>query len=677
MVSNRSLPTDSENTDTTSNPLAALKLDRKAMEEERLARLASRKRERSISPPRSSRKAPKMKETTVELPSGARLNTFSFSGLIEQGQKDRKPDAANKAIASMSSRPANQDVNVVANGQPVGNPNALPAGAIKYPHGVVKKTWAFGHARTGNDIKLEEVLEAQSLKIAVLSAYQWDVEWVMSKLKVPPKGGSTKCVFVMQAKNEEDREQWQREASYMSSFLRLCFPNMKGLINCMHSKLMLLFHPDKLRIAIPTANLLNFDWGETGQMENSVFMVDLPRLADGKISEAGDLPAFGQELIYFLEQQGLDDDVRTGVLKFDFSATKDMAFVHTVGGMHFRDEAERTGLMGLSKAVKQLNLATQDLEIDFAASSIGRLNDNYLRDFHSAAKGINLIAQAAEAKSKAASTFFDRKKASTVAKPDNVREKVRIYFPTASTVRASTAGAAGTLCIARNYFQGSTFPRACFRDYKSTRTGLLSHNKILLARGKRAIADAQAGETEDVAWAYVGSSNMSPSAWGTLPKNRKVNTITCRNWECGVLLPVSRERVLEASMTEENGEGEKQDGQFAADEKAAKKNEQEDGEDSETESEDETPPTDKAKPKAKPVVRSNKRAQQTDGEDSETESEASDSEEPEVPRPVPQSMPKRTGMVDFSVFDGLLSVPFKTPGDRYREGEEPWYFKEQ
>jgi hypothetical protein len=44
---------------------------------------------------------------------------------------------------------------------------------------------------------------------------------------------------------------------------------MDGQVNCMHSKLMLLFHPNYLRIVIPSANLVPYDWGETGGvMEN-------------------------------------------------------------------------------------------------------------------------------------------------------------------------------------------------------------------------------------------------------------------------------------------------------------------------------------------------------------------------------------------------------------------------
>lgn len=51
--------------------------------------------------------------------------------------------------------------------------------------------------------------------------------------------------------------------------LRLCFPPMPGQVNCMHSKLMLIFHPEYVRIVVPTANLTPYDWGEKGGiMEN-------------------------------------------------------------------------------------------------------------------------------------------------------------------------------------------------------------------------------------------------------------------------------------------------------------------------------------------------------------------------------------------------------------------------
>ena len=56
--------------------------------------------------------------------------------------------------------------------------------SLPYPNGVVKKTWAAGYPRTGDDIKIEEVLQKDQLELAVLSSFQWDEEWLLSKIDI-------------------------------------------------------------------------------------------------------------------------------------------------------------------------------------------------------------------------------------------------------------------------------------------------------------------------------------------------------------------------------------------------------------------------------------------------------------------------------------------------------------
>lgn len=527
---------------------SALDLGALRREREQRQQQINKKRERSISPPatnRESRKAPKLDATTVSLPSGAKLT--SFSAVVQDDQQTRKSAIARAANEKLQASPSTSAGDPFIASQPhvrttASQPSKGKPGDLLYPQGVVKKTWAFGHERTGNDIKLEEVLESQTLKTAVLSAFQWNMEWLFRKIKID----QTKCIFIMQAKEQSMKEQMLEETKDMRNFLRLCFPSMDGLINCMHSKLMLLFHSNKLRVAIPTANLLDFDWGESGVMENSVWLIDLPRLPDSATTKIEDLADFGKELMYFVKKQGLPQDAMDGILNFDFSATKDIAFVHTVGGMLYEDEAERTGLPGLARAVRQHNLTTTDLDIDFAASSMGSLKDEFLKNVHAAAKGENMVERAEAATSKAKSSFFQAKKPEL--NDHSIRDKVRLYFPTLETVTSSTAGGAGTICLSRKWFEDMTFPRRCFRDYISTRPGLLSHNKILYARGVRrlvGIDDEKPAAEEKIAWAYVGSSNMSESAWGKLIYDRKEKKwkLNCKNWECGVLLPVNAEGV--------------------------------------------------------------------------------------------------------------------------------------
>ena len=194
--------------------LGLLGLDRKQMEQERLSR---KRKAPSISPP------PPRKKTAVDPPLSPKKRTAKL------------PQAAAASTASSGSH----------------GPTFLA--------GTVKKTWAFGHERKRDDIKLEEVLQKGDLNLAVLSSFQWDIDWLLAKLNTR----KTHITLVMQAKDQATQQQYRRETATMPN-LRLCFPSMEGQVNCMHSKLMLLSHPDYLRVAVPTANLVPYDWGETG-----------------------------------------------------------------------------------------------------------------------------------------------------------------------------------------------------------------------------------------------------------------------------------------------------------------------------------------------------------------------------------------------------------------------------
>ena len=291
----------------------------------------------------------------------------------------------------------------------------------------------------------------------------------------------------MQAKDEATKQQYRRETASMSN-LRLCFPSMEGQVNCMHSKLMLLSHPGYLRVAVPTANLVPYDWGETGHMENMVFLIDLPRLPVSQRNTKEDLTFFGQELIYFLEAMGLERSIVDSVYSFDFTATKDIAFVHTVGGAHSGegDPWRRTGYCGLGRAIGELRLATNGpLHIDFVASSIGSLNIDFLTKFYLATQGDDGYTEyqrqnsaTGKSRSKAGTAISNKATTNQKKLQDEVQENFRIYFPTHDTVKNSKAGFAGTICFQSKWYNSPAFPRQAMRDCKSTRAGLLMHNKV-------------------------------------------------------------------------------------------------------------------------------------------------------------------------------------------------------
>lgn len=162
-------------------PMGLLVLDRKQMEQERLARAAKRKAEANVSSSLSYResKIPKTLAAPEARPSSSAVENVSVCKATLSGQTSSLHNAA------------------PAENQPqAGIPSIEPG--VQFPNGVVKKTWAFLNRRIGDDIKIEEVLQKKDLELAVLSSFQWDIEWLFSKLHTH----TTRFILVMQAKED-------------------------------------------------------------------------------------------------------------------------------------------------------------------------------------------------------------------------------------------------------------------------------------------------------------------------------------------------------------------------------------------------------------------------------------------------------------------------------------------
>jgi hypothetical protein len=126
-------------------------LDRKAMEDERRARAAKRKREDGEPP--------------------------------EHGPADRRPPAPGSAASR-------KEVNIPSRGTGrAANSTSLlstvqPVSTQRFLKGAVKRTWTCGYERHGDDIKIEEVFQKDKLELAILASYQWDDDWLLSKIDI-------------------------------------------------------------------------------------------------------------------------------------------------------------------------------------------------------------------------------------------------------------------------------------------------------------------------------------------------------------------------------------------------------------------------------------------------------------------------------------------------------------
>jgi hypothetical protein len=312
-------------------PQGIFGIDRKQMEQERLARLAKRKAESS---PPLGQPAPKASKITDHQP----LSTAHAS----LPQKATVPHAY---IASATNDSRDQ-------------PTAKPL--MQYPLGLVKKTHVAKKLRTGNDITIEEVLQSADLNVAVLSSFMWDIEWLFSKFDTR----KTRFILMMGAKEEAT------VSKPLSSFL-VEAPAYMGVaqpvspgdgINA-YSGLMLpaygatsqqhafethaslppwvppnchsdrKSHPSRLGREWPDGECkyrsLHIQTSCTNPEGQTIFLIDLPRIELGvRIEESN--TSFKEELIYFLKASNLRSDAIQALDEFDFSKTARYAFVHTM-----------------------------------------------------------------------------------------------------------------------------------------------------------------------------------------------------------------------------------------------------------------------------------------------------------------------------------------------------------
>lgn len=203
-------------------------LNRKQMEEERIARARKKIQEAEAGDSETSQDSRKRKATSPPADSVHREGrqvipkpSYSLSSLVSPKARDtdsndlsesrsphRKP--AETADRKDSSRMPRKEKEYQQTSSKEKNAEKLPevmsyrtqqsiASGIQYPDGVIKKTWAYGYPRRGDDIKIEEVLQKATLDFAVLSAFQIDSDWIRSKLE-----DKTKIVWVLQAKTDAE-----------------------------------------------------------------------------------------------------------------------------------------------------------------------------------------------------------------------------------------------------------------------------------------------------------------------------------------------------------------------------------------------------------------------------------------------------------------------------------------
>lgn len=287
-----------------------------------------------------------------------------------------------------------------------------------------------------------------------------------------------------------------------------------------HSKVITLVYPTFLRIVITSCNMMDID---TELGDNHWYIHDMPKrtsprqipTSDFEVDFLAHLKALGTPLEFIESIQGI----------YDYSTVK-VHLVTSAPGTYSGAKAEQSGLLRLRHIIKglDLNLAQKKrqgkLQLEVCTASLGNLSAKWLDGFYDCALG--------------------RKFIETTGDPEVPRD-LKLFYPTAGDVRETDEeaqhGASNIGCHIRPWPQAPEAIKRLFHHYHSKDAGKLFHQKIILAYDPLEL-------TASPYYIYIGSANLSSSAWGVLEKDKKENEATCdlklvrtSNFECGVLVP--------------------------------------------------------------------------------------------------------------------------------------------
>ncbi|KAJ3828366.1 tyrosyl-DNA phosphodiesterase-domain-containing protein [Lentinula raphanica] len=401
--------------------------------------------------------------------------------------------------------------------------------------------------------RLSEVLgDKDDIAFAILSTFALELSWIYGLFNP-----SVPVIMVTQP----DPNGSASVKNVLPNWIKTT-PFLRGGVGCMHMKFMLIFYKTgRLRVVVSTANLIPYDWRD---IENAVWLQDIPPRTKDVALDRTDETSFESMMKRVLDNVNVTPALSvtrkqdhpnlpirtTGDIctKWDWSNVK-VKLVPSIAGRHEEwPKVILTGHTRLMMVLRDLGFRTgkgKKLELEYQGSSIGSYTTQWLNEFYHSAKG------------ESAEDWLD--------KPKKRREKLpyptglKVLYPTLETVRSSQHGerGGGNLFLRRSQWDAPKFPRQIFHDSRSKAGDTLMHTKMIISivsqtsntgSSSREVINVDTDSEDedhqpefnggDVGWAYLGSHNFTPSAWGTLSGSAFHPSINIRNHELGIVFPL-------------------------------------------------------------------------------------------------------------------------------------------
>ncbi|KAK8060935.1 tyrosyl-DNA phosphodiesterase domain-containing protein [Apiospora saccharicola] len=440
-----------------------------------------------------------------------------------------------------------------------GHPSA-PALAMSYPNGGLRITRTPGRRDAKNCVSLGDLIDKEHMVSACIFAFYIADEELFPHLPLSVRTKDAITIYIGRDANNDPLLQAAAararislpEGKLTKKTLDVLRPHLDALHKTTHqnlhsfyawapgsahSKLLLLVYPTFLRIVITSCNMMDID---TVLGDNHWYIHDVPQR-----TELATRPPAGFEgtLLTHLEALGTPAvflDLIRG--SYDYGSLKVYLVTSHPGTFAGPGKAEQYGLLRLRKVVKHLGLGLgegedksendndEKVRLDICTASVGNIAARWLTAFHQCALGrqeIGVVPPEEEEEEN----------------EDELAEKMRLFYPSVDDVRTASAdspdAASNIGCHLRPWDKAPQDVKRIFHHYRSQDAGRLFHQKLIMAY------DPVKPETIPH-YLYIGSANLSQSAWGGLAADKKKggNPATCdtkltgvSNFECGVVIP--------------------------------------------------------------------------------------------------------------------------------------------
>ncbi|GAA5937021.1 uncharacterized protein JCM15063_000130 [Sporobolomyces koalae] len=324
-------------------------------------------------------------------------------------------------------------------------------------------------------------------------------------------------------------------------------------VGCMHTKLMVYYHKDFCRIVIPTANAIEYDWA---QIDNAFYVHDFPLLPEEPHVDLSPYQnpthtQFSKNMFQVLTKLGTPKAFLKGGKNYNFSGSRDVRLVHSIQGRYTDgdDFDKGGGLASLAKAVDSLGFSKGGTwQIEATGSSLGQYPPRWLIQFYTSCCGVHPTTYFTPSETRRAQATsplvpFTVPKSGQKFNPTG-QFPLKIVFPTQHEIVDSFVGVqgGGTIFCKKSNWEAKTFPRELFYKGQSKRDRIAAHTKIMLATRVQAapatLSNSTTGDNSHEGWMYIGSHNMTASAWGKLQNGSSGPQLVINNYELGVIIPI-------------------------------------------------------------------------------------------------------------------------------------------